>query len=83
LGWGRHQHHARRRLDDLHRQRHRIRAGWITVALPATDAYEQPAAGNSYFLYGKFQALNTAGEFYVDSSNKLYLWDHTATTELP
>jgi hypothetical protein len=49
--------------------------GWITVALPATDAYEQPAAGNSYFLYGKFQALNTAGEFYVDSSNKLYLWD--------
>lgn len=49
--------------------------GWITVSLPATGAYEQPAAGNSFFLYGKFNALDTSGEFYVDSGNKLYLWD--------
>ena len=49
--------------------------GWITVALPTTDAYEQPAAGNKFFLYGKFQTLDSASEFYVDSSNSLYLWD--------
>jgi hypothetical protein len=49
--------------------------GWITVALPGTGASEQPAAGNSFFLYGKFNALDTSAEFYVDSSNKLYLWD--------
>lgn len=49
--------------------------GWISVSLPATSAYEQPAAGNSFFLYGKFNALDTSGEFYVDSANKLYLWD--------
>ncbi|HEY2586679.1 MAG TPA: carbohydrate-binding protein [Tepidisphaeraceae bacterium] len=49
--------------------------GWITVALPDIESGEQPAAGNSYYLYGKFQALDSAGEWYVDSSNHLFLWD--------
>src|SRR6185437_13313180 len=34
--------------------------GWITVALPSTGAAEQPQAGNSYYLYGKYQALDSA-----------------------
>jgi hypothetical protein len=49
--------------------------GWITVSLPITGAAEQPQAGNSYYLFGKYQALDSAGEWYVDSSNHLYLWD--------
>jgi hypothetical protein len=49
--------------------------GWITVSLPNLQPVEQPVAGNSYYLFGKYQALDTAGEWYVDSSNHLFLWD--------
>jgi hypothetical protein len=49
--------------------------GWLQVSLPALGQYEQPAAGNNYFLSGKFQALDAPGEWYRDSSGALYLWD--------
>lgn len=49
--------------------------GWLQVSLPALGATEQPVAGNSYFLSGKFQALDAPGEWYRDSSGALYLWD--------
>src|SRR6185437_11949540 len=48
--------------------------GWITVSLPSTGSSEQPAAGNPYYLTGKFQALDSSGEWYRDNSGNLYLW---------
>jgi hypothetical protein len=39
-----------------------------------TRSYENPSAGNGYYLTGKFQALDAPGEFYVDSAGHLYLW---------
>jgi hypothetical protein len=50
--------------------------GWISIAgLPSLSSWETPTAGNQFYLYGKYQALDTAGEFYIDSSNTLSLWD--------
>lgn len=49
--------------------------GWLQVSLPALGQYEQPVAGNNYFLSGKFQALDAPGEWYRDSSGALYLWN--------
>jgi hypothetical protein len=49
--------------------------GWLQVSLPALGQNEQPIAGNNYFLSGKFQALDSPGEWYRDSSGALYLWD--------
>jgi hypothetical protein len=51
--------------------------GWLQVSLPATgiSQVETPVAGNSYFLSGKFQALDAPGEWYRDASGTLCLWD--------
>jgi hypothetical protein len=51
--------------------------GWLQISLPGTgiSQVETPAAGNSYFLSGKFQALDAPGEWYRDASGTLYLWD--------
>jgi hypothetical protein len=49
--------------------------GWLQVSLPGLGQYEQPAAGNNYFLSGTFKALDAPGEWYRDSSGNLYLWD--------
>ena len=50
--------------------------GWIQIAgLPVLSTWETPARGTPFYLYGKFQALDTAGEYYIDSSNRLFLWD--------
>jgi len=39
-----------------------------------TRSYENPSAGNGYYLTGTFQALDAPGEFYLDSAGHLYLW---------
>ncbi|HSU66972.1 MAG TPA: right-handed parallel beta-helix repeat-containing protein [Tepidisphaeraceae bacterium] len=49
--------------------------GWINISLPNSGGYEQLTAGNNYTLYGTANALDTAGEAYIDSSNQLHLWD--------
>ena len=49
--------------------------GWIQVSLPAFGKWEQPTTGNSYYLMGKFNALDGAGEWYRDpTSGQLYVW---------
>jgi len=49
-------------------------SGWLTFTYQSDTSYTQPRAGNGYFLYGKFQALDSPGEFFRDSSGHLYLW---------
>lgn len=49
--------------------------GWLQVWLPALGQYEQPVAGNNYFLSGTYQALGAPGQWYRDPSGNLYLWD--------
>ena len=49
--------------------------GWLQVSLPSLGPYEQPTAGNSYYLSGKFGALDGASEWYRDNSGTVYLWD--------
>jgi hypothetical protein len=49
--------------------------GYVSIWLPATGQYEQPTAGNSYYLFGTQNALDTAGEFYVNSANQLNIID--------
>ena len=49
--------------------------GWRHVSLPPLGSWEQPTAGNSYYLTGKFQALDAPGEWYRDpTSGQLYVW---------
>ena len=49
--------------------------GWIQVALPPLGGWEQPTGGDAYYLSGKFQALDSAGEWYRDpNSGSLYVW---------
>ena len=48
--------------------------GWIQVYLPPLSGWEQPTAGNGYYLTGKFQALDAPGEWYRDNSGALYVW---------
>ncbi|HEY2586758.1 MAG TPA: right-handed parallel beta-helix repeat-containing protein [Tepidisphaeraceae bacterium] len=51
--------------------------GWLKVSLPPTSIWqvETPVAGNGYFLSGKFEALDSPGEWYRDSDGTLCLWD--------
>lgn len=48
--------------------------GWLTFNYAPDTSYTVPRAGNQYYLYGKFQALDSPGEWYRDNSGKLYLW---------
>lgn len=39
---------------------------------------QHPSAGNGYYLFGKFQALDAPGEFYHDpTTGQLYVWTPT------
>lgn len=50
--------------------------GWIHIAgLPGLSSWEAVGKGNPFYLYGKFQAIDSPGEWYIDSSSHLYLWD--------
>ncbi len=42
--------------------------GQITFTYESSSVYEVPAAGNSYYLTGTFNALGGDGEFYCDST---------------
>ena len=49
--------------------------GWINVSFPGLSGSEQPKVGNNFYLTGKLNALDTNGEYFVDSSSNLYLRD--------
>ena len=48
--------------------------GWLTFTYTPDGGYMIPTSGNGYYLTGKFQGLDSAGEWYRDNSGKLYLW---------
>jgi hypothetical protein len=50
--------------------------GRVTVSFVNDgSAYDLPAAGNKFYLFGSFKALDAAGEWYRDpTTGKLYLW---------
>ncbi|HET6249427.1 MAG TPA: carbohydrate-binding protein [Tepidisphaeraceae bacterium] len=50
--------------------------GSITISYTINNsAYEKVVAGNTFSLFGKFAALDTAGEWYRDpTTGRLYLW---------
>jgi hypothetical protein len=48
--------------------------GWLTFNYTPDQQWTTPRAGNGYYLYGKFQGLDSSGEWYRDNSGKLYLW---------
>jgi hypothetical protein len=49
--------------------------GQLTYSFIPLDSYEQPKAGNAYYLTGTFKALDSAGEWFRDNGGNLYLWD--------
>ena len=49
-------------------------AGWLTFSFRPDNSYLIPRGGNSYYLFGKFQALNSPGEWFRDATGQLYLW---------
>ena len=48
--------------------------GWLTFSFRADNSYLIPRGGNSYYLYGKFQGLDSPGEWFRDNTGALYLW---------
>ena len=48
--------------------------GKLTISYKAMSGDEYIRAGDPYYLTGKFQALDSAGEWFRDPSGKLYLW---------
>jgi hypothetical protein len=42
--------------------------------LQMNERYEKPEKGDRYYLTGKFQALDSAGEWFRDPDGSLYLW---------
>jgi hypothetical protein len=49
--------------------------GSVTVSFVYHDKQILPIAGNTFQLFGKFQALDSAGEWYRDPTNgKLFAW---------
>lgn len=48
--------------------------GWLSFNYTPDMQWTAPRAGNGYYLYGKFQALDAPGEWYRDNTGKLYLW---------
>jgi len=49
-------------------------AGWLTFSYTPDGAYTNPSSGNGYYLTGKFQGLDSPGEWYRDNSGRLYVW---------
>ncbi|MDB5329087.1 MAG: carbohydrate-binding cenc domain protein, partial [Phycisphaerales bacterium] len=47
--------------------------GSITISYVWHSGYAVPKAGNPFYLFGKFQALDAPGEWYRDPSGKLYI----------
>ncbi|HZL37686.1 MAG TPA: carbohydrate-binding protein [Tepidisphaeraceae bacterium] len=43
--------------------------GWVSFSYQSMGGYAVPAAGNQYYIQGKYQALDGAGEFYRDPSS--------------
>lgn len=51
------------------------RRGQLTFYFQDMGSMQRPAAGDGYYLFGKFQALDAPGEFYRDpSTGQLYVW---------
>ena len=49
--------------------------GSITISYQTTSQYNHITAGNTFRLFGVFNALDSAGEWYRDpTSGKLYFW---------
>jgi hypothetical protein len=49
--------------------------GQLTFSYQENGESEHPSAGDNYYLFGKFQALDAPGEFYHDpTTGKLYIW---------
>ncbi|HWE01678.1 MAG TPA: right-handed parallel beta-helix repeat-containing protein [Tepidisphaeraceae bacterium] len=48
--------------------------GQITFSYTPGNSYELPTKGNGFYLTGTLKALTAPGEFYADSSGKVYLW---------
>jgi len=49
--------------------------GYVTFGYQPSSQYEAVAGGTAYYLLGKFQALDAAGEWYRDpTTGQLYLW---------
>lgn len=48
--------------------------GWINVSLPGLGGFESPVSGNHFYLTGKYQMLDSPGEWYRDNSGWLYVW---------
>ncbi|HZL36283.1 MAG TPA: right-handed parallel beta-helix repeat-containing protein [Tepidisphaeraceae bacterium] len=43
--------------------------GYVTFSYLSMDKYEQPTAGNQYYITGTYKALDAAGEWYRDPSS--------------
>ena len=48
--------------------------GWLSFTYTPDQSWTVPHAANHYYLYGKFQALDSPGEWFRDSSGQLYVW---------
>jgi len=48
--------------------------GWLSFTYTPDQSWTVPQAGNHYYLYGKFQALDSPGEWFRDASGQLYVW---------
>lgn len=49
--------------------------GSITVSFANGGTYALPGKGNQFYLFGKFQALDGAGQWYRDpTTGQLYVW---------
>lgn len=49
-------------------------AGWLTFTYTPDGGYMVPGSGTPYYLTGKFQGLDSPGEWYRDGSGQLYVW---------
>lgn len=48
-------------------------SGWLTFSYSPDGGYMIPGSGNPFYLTGKFQGLDSRGEFYRDASGNLYV----------
>lgn len=48
--------------------------GWLQFTYQQDHPMMVPKGGNGYYLYGKFQALNSPGQWFRDNNGQLYLW---------
>ena len=48
--------------------------GWLSYTYTPDQSWTAPIAGDGYYLYGKFQGLDSPGEWFRDNNGQLYLW---------